>query len=308
MVRDDDDGTVYESFDSARFLGDGMSNRVWVQHNNTRSRARKDVLTVYVREAGSVDGSLLNRCVIAAARGRYVNFAWPGPLLVVRSRGLTLGDSVLVDVDMVDVRDAVDVLCSYPDVNINFAAPEATWEVDAVRVNCTGEMALYGRPQFEAVKVPGDHAVFAHPVTGISRLLGFGVRVVMCSPNKGTKDYDCTNREATALQLDPDPRNASWGRVPVGQKVATGDFPYMGGNVVVVREDRGVLREQHVEALCHFCLHVLLPLFEQSRQGRIPMQRVMDKLTQSVFAQYWRDYCRLKRGSALDWETLESPV
>lgn len=233
-----------------------------MQRNNTRSRARDDVLTVWVREAGSRDGSLLNRCVIAAARGRYVNFAWPGPLLVVRSRGLTLFDSELVDVDMVDVRDAVDVLCSYPDVNINVAPPEATWEVDAVRVNCVGERALYDRPQFEAVKVRRDHPVFAQPPAGISRLLGFGVRVVMCSPNKGTRGYDCTNLEATALQLDPDPRNITWGRVSAAGQQALEGLLFMGGNVVVVREDRGTLRMQHVEALCRFCLHVLLPLFD----------------------------------------------
>lgn len=69
-----------------------------------------------------------------------MNFAWPDPLLVVRSRGLTLLDSELVEVDMVDVRDTVDVLCSYPDVNINVAAPEAMWKVDAVRVNCIREI------------------------------------------------------------------------------------------------------------------------------------------------------------------------
>lgn len=287
---DPDDDIVWEHRDKEQFLGAGMTNGVWVQRNNTRSRARHDVLTVYVREAASIDGSRLNQCVIAAARGRYVNLAWMGPLLVVRSRGLTLGDSEMVDVDMVDFRDAVDVLCSYPDVNINFTLPETQWSVDAVRVNCEGEMAMYGRAKFELVKLPSDHPVLARPVAGISRLLGIPVRVVMCSPHKGTMGYDGTNDEATALQLDPDPRSPTWGLVlQTTQGVL--DPPYNGGNVVVVREDGTMIRKDEAELLCRYCVHVLLPLFGKARVGRATKKRVLDAMTGAAF----EDYCSHQR-------------
>lgn len=291
---DDDDGISYQLFDKTPFMGEGMTNTVWVQRNNTRARARTDALFVYVREAGSIDGSLLNKSVIAAARGRYVNLAWPGPLLVVRSLGLTLGDSQLVDTDMVDFRDAIDVLCSYPDVNINFVAPEATWEVDAVRVNCAGEMKLYERPKFEAVKIPADHVALSQPVLGVSTLLGFAVRVVKCSPNKNTKGYDLKNREASFLYLDRDPKSAGWA--------------LMEGNVLVVREDRGTLRKQHVAVLCQYCLDVLQPLFEKWRAGRVPKQRMMDMMTKRAFGEYWTVYDARNRADGLEWETVESPV
>lgn len=66
-----------------------------------------------------------------------MNFCWPGPLLVLRTSGLTLGDSELVDVDMVDFRDAVDLLCSFPAIDINITEPEKeAREVRGVRINC----------------------------------------------------------------------------------------------------------------------------------------------------------------------------
>lgn len=159
---------------------------------------------------------------------------------MVRSRDLTLLDSELVDVDMVDVdmvdvRDAVDVLCSYPDVNINVVAPEATWDLDAVSVNCIGERMVYARVRgSEGTEGSCRLRTAGGGDVDVAR---FRVRVVMCSPKKGTRDYDCTNLEASAMQLDPDPRNASWGRVSAIRQQATGEWPYVGGNVVVVREN-----------------------------------------------------------------------
>lgn len=283
---DEDDDIRFQSHNKTEFLGDGMTDRVMVQLNKTRTRTRKDLLTLYVREAGSVDGSLLNRCVIAVAGERYVNFAWLGPLLVVRSRGLTLGDSELVDVDMVDFRDAVDLLCSYPNVNIHLTEPEATWEVQGVRINCIGEINLYHRPLFEAVRMPGDHGVFSRPVVGTSRFVGLPVRMLNCSPQKYTKGYDPTNNEAVALLLNCAPKSA------------------IMGSVVIVREDRQPLATQHVEVLCRY----IEPLFTECKAGTIMQGKLREWLTKPKFAQYWKEYAALKQAGDESWISIASPV
>lgn len=292
------DGERYQHVDKAEFLGTDVTDRVWVQLNKTRSRSREDVLTVYMRESACVDGSLLNRCVIAVARGRYVNFCWPGPLLVVRSSGLTLGDSVVVDTDMVDLRDAVDVLCSYPDLNINITEPEETWEVQGVRVNCAGEMKIYGRGKFEEVRVANDNKVFDQPVPRISQLLGLPVRVIRCSKYKETEGYGRGNSEVTFLHMDANPKSSTWGWAPM-------EWQEPAGNVLVVREDRKPLRQQHVEVLCRYCLDVLQPLFEESIETGRLKHKVMEKMTKGAFGEYWKEY---GGGRSAKWKAVESPV
>lgn len=284
---DEDTGIRFQVDIKTEFLGDGMTDRVMVKHNLTRSRTRKDLLTVHVREAGSFDGSRLNRCVIAVAGARYVNMAWPGPLLVVRSRGLTLGDSELVDIDMVDFRDAVDLLCSYPDINIHLTEPETTWKVQGVRINCTGEMTLYHRRLvFEAVRVPDDHGVFSKPVVSSSRLVGLPVRVLNCSPQKYIPGYDPTNNDAITLFLNPAPGSAKM------------------GSVVVVREDLQPLVPQHVEALCRY----VQPLYEDCKAGTVTKERLLGKLTKQGFARFWKEYSVVKQAGDKSWMNVASPV
>lgn len=283
---DEDDGVRFQLSNRKEFLGDGLTDRVMAQFNKSRSRTRQDLLTLYVREAGSVDGSLLNRCLIAVAGGRYVNFAWPGPLLVVTSRGLTLGDSELVDINMVDFRDAVDLLCSFPDVDMRKMEPEETWEVQGVRINCTGEIKLYHRQVFEAIRVPGGHGVFSQPVLGTSRHVGFPVRMLTWSPQKNTKGYDPTNNEAIVLLLNSAPNSAKM------------------GSVVVVREDGQPLATQHVEALCRY----IQPLFTDCQAGTIKQAKLLEWLTKPKFAEYWKEYAMLKQAGDKTWMSIASPV
>lgn len=215
-----------------------------------------------------------------------MNFAWPGPLLAVRSQGLTLGDSEMVDADMVDFRDAVDLLCSYPDVNINITKPEKTWEIEGVRVNCTGEIKLYGRQVFESVRVPGGHHVFAQPVLISSRLLGFPVKVMGCSPLKDTAGYDHTNSEAISLFMNSTPGSECM------------------GSVVVVRDERGPLAPQHIEALCRY----MRPLFNNYKAGTSTKPQFEMLLTKQAFAEFWREYSLLKLVTDRTWTSISSPV
>lgn len=304
------DGDSYQHVDKTPFLGDSMADRVWVQRNNVRSRAREDVVTVYLRESGLKDGSKINQCVIAVARGRYINFCWPGPLLVLRSEGLTLGDSCLADMDMVDFRDAVDVLCSYPDVNINVADPESVrmsvgpaGGVWGVRINCQGEQEVYKREKFEAVKVPRSDPVFGVPVTSISKLISLPIKVIRCSTYKSMEGYNSTNPEATFLHMNANPRDESWGWAPM-------EWQDPAGNVVVVREDGKPLLPQHAQALCHFCLSYLQPLFDDSlEQGSARARaKVMEKITRTEFEGFYLGYDRFKRESDSSWKSVEHPL
>lgn len=297
------DEETYQHVDKAEFLGSRSTDRVWVQLNKTRHRKRQDVLTVHIRSTGAIDGSALNQCVIAVAGGRCVNYCWPGPLLVLRTSGLTLGDSELVDVDMVDFRDAVDLLCSYPDININTTEPEEVREVQGVRINCQGEMELYGRPKYETVMVEKNNKVFTQPVTSISQCLGLPVTALRCSVYKATDGYDRTNEEVVFLHMNAIPSSERWGW-------ASAEWQLPTGNVIVVRDDRKPMEKEHVEAMCRYCLDVLTPLFEKSMEMLIPRKVVLEKLTKNAFEEYWKGYNMSKWLNRNDetWKVVDSPV
>lgn len=299
-----ENGENYQQVDIGEFLGDGHSaDRLWVKTNKMRSRSRDDALTLFLREAGAVDGSSLNFSVVGATRDRYVNICWPGPLLVLKTEGLKLGNSRLLDVDMVDLRDAVDVLCSYPNHDINEAAPEETWEVEGVRVNCTGEIEVYKREKYEAIKVPESCGVFMEPVVGISDLLGLPVRVYRCSVFKDADCYIRTNIEATFLHMNPNPGCEMWGWAPM-------EWQGPAGNVVIVRADRSPLHKQYAEALCRYCYDVLQPLFHRSMSENIARERVLEQITKEAFREYWREFDSTKRLNVRDrtWEIIKCPV
>lgn len=96
------------------------------------------------------------------------------------------------------------------------------------------------------------YPVIAQPATAISWQLGLAVKVAMCSPNYGTSDYDGTNQEVTALQLNHDQISATWGEVLRAGQVKFGVFD-REGNVVVIREDVGVVPTVDMDALCQYC-------------------------------------------------------
>lgn len=297
------DGQTFQVPDKAEFIESTKIDCVLAQGNKTRSRKREDLLAVYGISACSIDKSPLNLCVMAVAGRRSVNFCWSGPLLVLRTRGLTSEDSELVDTDMVDFRDAVDVLCCYPDIDINITEPEEAREVQGVRVNCAGDIDLYKRDKYEVVRVEKNNAVFNQRVPSISQAIGLPVRVSRCSNSKSKNGYNRTNQEATFLHTDSIPSSDRWGWAEL-------DWQKPAGNVILVREDLRPLEKEHVEAMCRYTLDVLVPQFHQSLEEWISKEEVLAKLTEEAFGEYWKEYDSCKRVSRKNrtWKDVGSPV
>lgn len=267
--------------------------------NALRSRSRTDnKLEVYYITKHCGDTSGLNLSILACTNERPAQ-SWFGPVLAVKvafpatpQNRMTLPQ--YLNMDMVDFRDVIDLLCTHPATNISdmsnlpFAAsPKA--EVSAVRINCPGDLAL-GRPPFELLQIRADDAACHAPVTAISRLIGFPLRVSRC-PHPFTPGYEGTWKNvdkpaATYLQMGVNPAS-DWGFVGL-------DWVDSAGSVVVVRDGGEQLNPQHVEALCHWCLFVIRPLFQDSIGMGIepedPMEkdRVLGKLVKQEWLCFYR--------------------
>lgn len=309
----------YDEFHPARQIL-GVMQRVGaltMTGNALRSRPRSNhTIVLFYSATSRADGSGLNRSILAATNGRVVQ-NWHGSVLAVKvaAPGFpvpeTSGDSrypTYLPVNMEDLRDVVDFLSTYPAVNISdmstipsAASPKS--EVPAIRINCPGDQAL-GRPKFEALKIRADDAACRAPVTGISRLIDLPLRVYRVTspfpPGYDHSAYDIDNLAATYLNMGVD-MASGWGFVGL-------DWVDSAGSVIVVREGGKPLSTQHLEALCHWCLFVLKPLFEDSMgMGRHPgppveKSEVLARVTRREFVDFYEGFDEWKGGSDPEWK------
>lgn len=215
------------------------------------------------------------------------------------------------DMDMVDFRDIVDLLCTYPATDINdmtssIAAAVATpkLEVFAVRINCPGDQAL-GRAPFEQVRLRADDPACRAPVTAISRLIQFPVRVSRCLPPHAAgfnvESHVVVNPAATDLHIGVNPAT-DWGFVGL-------EWVDPAGSVFVVRDGGRDLHPEHVEALCYWCLYVLRPLFRESMgMGRDPQnpmdkEKVLGRIEQTEWMCFYRGFDEWKGTVEKTWRT-----
>lgn len=277
-----------------------LESPLTIAGNALRSRSRAcDKLELYYGTSSPSQQSTVNHSVLSATYQRPAK-SWYGPLLAVKVAVPATIETyqrvppplpVYLDMDMVDFRDIIDLLCTHPAIDINdmtnaiaIAASTPKLEVSAVRINCPGDQAL-GRAPFELVTIRADDAACRAPVTAISRLIEFPVRVSRCLPPH-TAGYDAEshnliNPAATDLLIGVDPAS-DWGFVGI-------EWVDPAGSVFVVREGGEKLDPQHVEALCHWCLYVLRPLFEDSlgmgRNPEDPMEK--EKVLVRIVKREW---------------------
>lgn len=290
-----------------------------VTGNALRSRPPSNhKIVLYYCATPPTDGSHLNQSILAATNGRVVQ-NWHGSLLAVKvalpaiqppeqSKSPAYSRPTYLSLSMVDLRDIVDFLSTYPAVNISdmTSTPSTTspkLEVPAIRINCPGDQAL-GRPKFEALKIRADDAACRAPVTGISHLIDLPLRVYRVNPpfpaGYDHSAHDITNLAATYLNMGVDIANG-WGFVGL-------DWVDSAGSVIVVREGGEPLAIQHLEALCHWCLFVLKPLFEDSMgMGRHPgppveKSEVLARVTRREFVDFYVGFDDWKGGSDPEWK------
>lgn len=108
------------------------------------------------------------------------------------------------------------------------------------------------------------------------------------------------NPAATYLQMGVDPAT-DWGFVGL-------DWVDPAGSVVVVRDGGEELNPQHVEALCHWCLFVLRPLFQDSMgmgmdpENPMEKERVLGRLVKTEWECFYRGFDEWKGGLDKEWK------
>jgi len=78
------------------------------------------------------------------------------------------------------------------------------------------------------------------------------------------------NAYAKALMLDIDPFAERWGK--------SGNWDTRG-SAILLREDRQDLDTELVEVMCRYCVEVLQPLFERSRNGEVSRSEVLAEIS-----------------------------
>lgn len=294
-----------------------LGTPVTITGNALRSRSRTlDKLEIYATKNTPSSDCTLNLSVLAVTNQRPAQ-SWYGSLIAVKvslpATGTDTGASVAApqyrNIDMVDFRDIVDLLCTHPATDINdmtssIAAAVATpkFEVSAVRINCRGDQAL-GRAPFERVQLRADDPACRAPVTAISRLIQFPVRVSRCLPPHVTgfdaESHQVVNPSATDLSIGVDPAT-DWGFVGL-------EWVDPAGSVFVVRDGGKELHPQHVEALCHWCLYVLRPLFQDSMgMGTDPLdpmdkEKVLARIEKREWECFYRGFDEWKGVAGGPW-------
>jgi hypothetical protein len=114
----DDSDAVYETPDFT-YLGDGGSPQLLVISRTMKAANLQlqrfdleDSVVIYLRGAGSIDGSRTNACVSALVKGSG-RFNWRGPLIVLGQPGTAFDPLIHRDIVPMDLRLAVDYLRSY---------------------------------------------------------------------------------------------------------------------------------------------------------------------------------------------------
>lgn len=274
-----------------------LGSPITITGNALRSRPRTlDKLELYATTNTPSSQCTLNLSVLAVTNQRPAQ-SWYGPLLAVKL-SLPKEDGTVSryqNMDMVDFRDIVDLLRTYPATDINMSSSLAAavstpkLEVSAIRINCRGDQAL-GRAPFERVQLRADDPACRAPITAISQLIQFPVRVSRCLPPHATgfdaASHDVVNPAATDLNIGVDPAT-DWGFVGL-------EWVDPAGSVFVVRDGGRELQPQHVEALCHWCLYVLRPLFRDSMgMGTDPLDPMAkEKVLARVDKREWECFYR----------------
>lgn len=280
--------------------------------NSLRSRTRwNDKIELHYNDFSPADRSRNNLSIRTVTGGRTAQ-PWRGPLLAVKLPVVAPGKGFLyLNMDMIDFRDVVDLLSTFPTMNINEKAivpALANAEVSAVRINCPGNRAL-GRAKFEAVRIRADDVTWGAPVTSISQLIGFPLRVVRCAPPHDPAfddpNHDISNPAAVYLNLGIAPE-ADWGFVGA-------DWIDPPGSVMVLSGKGVDLSPQHVEALCHWCQFVLKPLFDDSLLIGLhpdnPMKKseVLARITRREFENFYVGYDEWRGSVDSNWKKSQWP-
>lgn len=173
-----------------------------------------------------------------------------------------------------------------------------TPKVTGVRISCGLEVAR-GRAKYESVEVFANDNIFnRYPTSHISERIGVLLIVYQAPDSDHESDfyddrYECSNPEASALHIDCNP-DGFFGQQSLAWNGQLGRPNWIDdvGSAIVVRKDKQPLQPEHVEALCSWCRHKLLPMFHRAQEWHdgpdvLSKKYVLDQVSSARFADYY---------------------
>lgn len=295
---DEDTRCHWASANVTQLLGEdnpSESTRI-IQHSYRVGFPLHRTIGITFRDAFLIDGSKNNSCIMEATNGS-VTHTWKGPVVALRWPGLQYDPVRFEDVQMEDLRFAVDYLGGYGEEHVEdigsgvVARPGK--KVPVVRVNCEGDRRLFGcvfEPKHVQESGLEVHMSKSIPIT---KLLGLPLLYHVLG---GDQDLDPNadipeNPEFTCMMIDIDNRSETWGFRDFRRNVLG-----MGtDSAVIFREDHAELSPGIVEDVYRFCETVLPAFHQASEQGSTQMgkARVMSLITPEHFADF-RETGRIK--------------
>jgi len=286
--KDSDDGwgdsrMPYEMPNLHPYLGPDkpFPGTVFIEHNPIRGRQLGSGMAVWAprksgyavalrfREAALVDGSAINRSILASVEtSGIVHHRWCGPVIAMRETWLELFE----DITLADFRHTLDYLMSYAttetkESDSSEARPPTV--IRGVKICCYGERKLHGSERYVGVDVPSYHPTRTlgqdGSVSPISQHLGMPLRLwkypdveTWLDPPGWNENMGATsNQDAAFLMMETDPSRPGWGFAPI-------NWNFEIGNVLAIRVDGKDLAIEDLRAMCHFIRKKLVSMFEDA--------------------------------------------
>ncbi|KAG7007792.1 hypothetical protein G7Y79_00008g024300 [Physcia stellaris] len=264
-----------------------------IHRNELRDFSMNDTVWVYFRDSALTDGSSSSQSLIEITKDQH-RHEWRGPIVVIRSEGITLDPLGCKDVTLADLRCAADYFIAYGADERGTDPKYPGFCVEGVKISCVGDKVIHGDQRFSALRVPMDHPMFRNETSiPISRLLEMPLLAHQLRPEttwkndgdferfQGRWPYD--NEAATFLHMDSNPDSDGWGWAPMRWQSRV-------GSVLVVRQDLKPLVPEHIDVLCDYCQSTLQPIFEASLEGSRSKEDVVNFITRKKMGELFELY------------------
>ena len=212
------------------------------------------------------------------------------------------------DVTLEDLRRVADFFAIQG--NLILEEGYSRERVIGVKVSCDGEVQQSGEPRFAFISTPINAPLFQDTVHDkpLTVLLGLPLRAAtLAAESQATIDFSLAgalhNQSADFLNIlcTPDMSRWRWFR---------SDKRRDRGTVILVRQDKNLLRPQHIEAFTELCNSRLRPLFEASTSpsGEVSKEKVLQVVNPESFKEFFETLRsqKIRQGHA-DWVQVSFP-
>ena len=231
-------------------------------------------ITIYYADCDKTINKSVHKAVEACTGMTVPNTTYGN--YVVMSGSSRRGAAEHSDMTLTDFWYTLDFFSTYFDDTIHDIPSQNL--VRALKICSPLEHELYGRETFASVWVDRDFNGSMSNVSDLSMaLIGFEIRVCQVRETEMERQSDAEteggnweNPYAKVLMLDIDPFAERWSK---------SDNWNTRGSAILLREDHQDLDTELVEVMCGYCVEVLQPLFERSRNGEVSRSEVFAEIS-----------------------------